>query len=966
MNFRKLLIAALTLSLAMPALAQELTGELRGTVRLPDGTAAPGAIVTAVSPANLGARNTATSETGQWVLRGLAPGDYTVTFEFDGMATIQSKATVSLGQPTPVNVKLQIEATSETIVVSGDAPSLLASPEVSTTYSFEDVNNLPIDRTPAAIAQLAPGLTDNTPNGGQVSISGGFAYDNVFLIDGVDANDNLFGTTSPAYIEDAIADIQVLTSGISAEYGRFSGGVVNVITKSGGNEFTGTLRADLENADWRNRTAIESEAGTELVDELSETYSATVGGYLMRDKLWFFAAGRDQSTSDTQTLFKTGIPFNSAEDEERYQLKGTFNLLDKHQIQATFTDRDETDTDTAFSFSATPSTVTTRTLPSELRVLRYSGVWTDSLFGEIQASEKKFGFRRDAPTGISTTPSTDAAFVDNTPFRDFFGSFNGHYNAPYFDGTDPEDRDNEQLSASLSYFYDSTSFGSHDLKVGFEDFSSFRVGGNSQTPTDWVLSSDVIRDAAGDPVVTNGEVAPDWIPGTSLALNWLATRGAEVEIQTRSFFVNDIWQLNEHWSFNIGARYEDVNGETNSNITTVDSDALVPRLAATYDVRGDGKYRFDATYSEYAGKYSEAQFAQNTDVGNPALLAYIYVGPAGQGYDFAPAYDIENNYALFLVNDGTQNVLVDGDITSPTVDEITLSAGMELDRGGFLKAIFTDRSYSDFVEDFITPTTGSTLVAVEGNPAGTFNNTFITNSDLPERDYQAIQIIGRTRLSDNWTLDGNYTYQIKNDGNFEGEGTNTPGISSVIGNYPEIRSATSHFPTGALNDFAENKVRLWSNYSLNFGRAGTMNLGLLANWDSGRTFSRTDSVALSPAQQAIIAERYDGPGPANQTVFFGGRGGVKFDDSLTFDLSVNYQLPLFSDFELWIKADVLNLFDDDTQIAGDTNVDFDPDGRFDDLGIPLDFTEPSGFGDARNNGDFINPLEYRFTVGFRF
>ncbi|MEO1365575.1 MAG: carboxypeptidase-like regulatory domain-containing protein, partial [Acidobacteriota bacterium] len=215
MTYQKLSIFLLmALLLAFPAAAQELTGELRGTVRLADGTAVPGTVVTAVSPSLLGARSTATSETGQWVLRGLAPGAYTVTFEMDGMATVQSEATVSLGQPTPVNVTMEVEATSETIIVSGDAPSLLASSEVSTTYSFEDVNNLPIDRTPAAIAQLAPGLTDNTPNGGQVSISGGFAYDNVFLIDGVDANDNLFGTTSPAFIEDAIADIQVLTSGI--------------------------------------------------------------------------------------------------------------------------------------------------------------------------------------------------------------------------------------------------------------------------------------------------------------------------------------------------------------------------------------------------------------------------------------------------------------------------------------------------------------------------------------------------------------------------------------------------------------------------------------------------------------------------------------------------------------------------------------------------------------------------------
>ena len=960
-------LAFLLLATALPLTAQELTGELRGTARLDDGTAVPGVLVSAASSALQGTRTTLTTETGQWILRNLTPGQYTVTFELEGMATVQSSASVELGQATPVNVTMGLQAQAETIVVSGELPSVLASSEVSTTYDFEQINQLPIGRTPSDIAELAPGLTDNTPNAGQVTISGAFAYDNVFLVDGVDANDNLFGSANPTYVEDAIADVQVLTSGISAEYGRFSGGVINVITKSGGNEFTGTVRADLENPEWRNRTPLEEEAGTELPDEMSETYSATLGGYVVKDKIWFFAAGRDQSLSETDALFRTSIPFTAMEDEERYQVKGTFNLFDKHQIQGAYTDREETEVDTAFTFSSTPSTVTSQVLPSQLKVARYSGIFSDRLFGELQLSEKEFSFLQTEATGVSNVPGTDAAFVGSTPFRDFFGSFNGHYNAPYFDGTDPEDRNNEQVSASLSSFFDTSSVGTHDLKVGFEDYSSFRVGGNSQTPTDWVMSSDVVRGVDGTPLVdANGELTPDWIPGTSLALNWLATRGAEVEIKTQSLYVNDRWQLNDHWSFNVGARYEEVTGETNSNITTVDTDALVPRLAASYDLRGDGKYRFDATYSQYAGKYSESQFAENTAVGNPALLAYVYVGPQGQGYDFAPAYDIENNYQIFLVDDGTQNVLVDDGINSPIVDEVTLSAGMELSRGGFVKGIYTDRSYSDFVEDFNTVDAGTTDIVVDGNPAGTFNNIFITNSDLPKRDYRALQFIGRVRLTDRWTLDGHWTHQLENDGNFEGEGTNTPGISSAIGDYPEIRNGALHYPEGPLNDFAENKVRLWTNYALDLGRAGDVNLGMLARFDSGRTFSRTDAVGLSAAQDQILSDLYVGPGPTNQTVFFGGRGTESFEDSLVFDLSVNYRVPIVKDFELWLKADFFNLFDDNSQIAGSTNVDFDPNGAFDGLGIPLDYTEPSDFRTARNNDDFVDPFEYTFTVGFRF
>ena len=98
----------------------------------------------------------------------------------------------------------------------------LTSPTVGANYDERQIRPLPTGRTPALIAELAPGLTANTPNAGQVTISGGFAYDNVFLINGVDVNDNLFGTANNLFIEDAIEETQVLTSGISAEYGRFS------------------------------------------------------------------------------------------------------------------------------------------------------------------------------------------------------------------------------------------------------------------------------------------------------------------------------------------------------------------------------------------------------------------------------------------------------------------------------------------------------------------------------------------------------------------------------------------------------------------------------------------------------------------------------------------------------------------------------------------------------------------------
>src|SRR5205085_199626 len=127
----------------------------------------------------------------------------------------------------------------------------------------------------------------------QLTISGGFAYETQFLIDGVDVADNVFGTLNDLFIEDAIEEVQVLTSGISAEYGRFGGGVVNAITKSGGNTFSGSFRTDVANPRWTPLTPFEKENQRDKPkNQLQPTYQATLGGYLVKDRLWFFTAGR--------------------------------------------------------------------------------------------------------------------------------------------------------------------------------------------------------------------------------------------------------------------------------------------------------------------------------------------------------------------------------------------------------------------------------------------------------------------------------------------------------------------------------------------------------------------------------------------------------------------------------------------------------------------------------------------------
>src|SRR6185503_1393256 len=104
--------------------------------------------------------------------------------------------------------------------------------------------------------------------------------------------------------------------------------------------------------------------------------------------------------------------------------------------------------------------------------------------------------------------------------------------------------------------------------------------------------------------------------------------------------------------------FESVKSEATGDIITVDTTKLVPRLGLAYDLTGQGQTILQATYGHYSGKYSEAQFANNTDVGNPSRVTYGYTGPAGQGLDFAPGFDLANYNTIVSASFPTANIFV--------------------------------------------------------------------------------------------------------------------------------------------------------------------------------------------------------------------------------------------------------------------------------------------------------------------
>jgi hypothetical protein len=957
MNMWKRLSVALLACILCSTLAAAQgvqTGTLQGTASDSQGGVLPGVVVTASSAALQGVRTATTDENGVYLLRGLPGGAYTVKFELQGFGVVEQRATVNVGAPSEVNATLAVGTQTETVnVTANPVESFVTSTSGTANFKYSEVQTLPIGRTPAAIATLSPGLTTNTPNANQVTINGAFAYDNVFLIDGVDVNDNLFGTANNLFIEDAIEETQVLTSGISAEYGRFSGGVINVVSKSGGDQFSGTFRSNYTNDDWQALSPFEKERNITKSDKVNQSYEGTFGGPILKSRLWFFGAGRFAETSNTAPLPQSGASFTTDSTNKRGEIKLTGTIGSDHTISGSYMNNSTNTLRVPFNFTVDPSIPENVDFPNDRFVVNYRGVLSPRLFADFRFSQKTFGFRG---SGGTSTALNDSPIIGLSQLV--------HYNGNYFDATDPENRDNYQFAGSLSYALSTARFGTHDIKGGFEVFNSNRTGGNSQSATGYVVYADYLTDAGGAPVYdAQGRFIPVFAPGVNLNENWLATRGAEVDTRTTSFYLQDSWRATSFLTFDIGTRYEKVRGEATGGLRTVDTDTWVPRLAATYDIKGDGRYVAQATYAWYAGKYSESQFANNTTVGNPALVEGEYIGPAGQGRDFAPGFD-PNNYVPYSGEFPTANVFFEPGLSSPVTREFTASLGAAVGRG-FAKLTFVDRDVTNFVEDFITLDGGATTVIREGVDFGTFQNVNYRNSDVPERRYQALVFQGRYPLFQRLNLYGNYTLQVKNDGNFEGEGANTPGVSSLVGDYPEAFSEGRNYPKGRLNDFQKHRIRAWGIYTQPLGFLGDVDVALFYRYDSPLTYSlAATSVALSAIQRQAVADY--ATFPTTQTLFFGERGSELFDSAHLWDLGLNYSIPVFKSLRPYVKFDVFNVFNNDKLIQWNTVVTADPNSVRDSLGLATGYLRGANFGRGTANTHYPAARRYQVALGFRF
>lgn len=284
----------LWLSLTVTASAQTATGGIRGVATDSAGAIIPNVSVTAKNAATGAEIRTTTNNDGFYSFARILPGSYNVSLETQGFKKVEfTNVDVSVGKDTVLDVQLQTGQISEVVTVTGGSEALVEkdSVQISATFQARKIQELPInvpggglDRIALLVPGVTPGIGANVnSNGTQISANGNRTRSNNFTIDGVDNNDLTIG--GPNYFVQnpaVVAEIQVITNNFSAEYGRNQGAVVNYVSKSGTNDYHGSVFWDrLDNRNWNSRTNLEKRSGQKHpVYNVSSLLGYAVGGPL--------------------------------------------------------------------------------------------------------------------------------------------------------------------------------------------------------------------------------------------------------------------------------------------------------------------------------------------------------------------------------------------------------------------------------------------------------------------------------------------------------------------------------------------------------------------------------------------------------------------------------------------------------------------------------------------------------------
>ncbi|HSK07952.1 MAG TPA: TonB-dependent receptor [Vicinamibacterales bacterium] len=908
---RFLLVALIALAAAASAYAQgNPTGVIRGVVSDPDGLPIPGVTVTVASPALQGTRTVITSANGDFIIPFLPPGEYVVTFELEGFATQKQTIGVAMAETRPMQLKLALATVTETVTVSASTSTeVLKTGTVAANYSSSKIEVLPLGRTLESAVLLAPGVNANGPSG-NIIIAGALSYEGLYLINGVNVNENLRGQPRTLYVEDAIQETKVSTANISAEYGRFNGGVVNMVTKSGGNTFSGSFRDSLTNDAWRALRPL----GDEKTDQIVPAYEFTFGGPIKRDKLWFFTNGRYQNRKETRTLGYTQLTYPYAQSDKRYEGKLTYTVNPRNTLKASYTKRATWTTNNTSNSPIDLDSLYSNGTDDTLTAVNYTSVLTSKLFFEAQYSRKTM-----------ETRDTGAQFEDIVRGTLMFDRSRGsaRFNSPTFCAVCGngwlEKRNNWDWFAKVGYFLSTDKTGSHSLVAGFDNFQESRQVDNYQSGSGYrVYATKTYIASTPDktiyPVIDNSSY---------LQFTPLVAPSVGSDIRTYSAFANDQWRVNRKLSLNIGVRYDQNRSRDQGGVPVFRDWQWSPRLGLSYDLKGNGTWIANAGFARYVMGVNGAVVDSGSAGGRTASYSWNYRGAAlnadaaaCNASDVSKCLKIADIlpqvFAWFETIGGTGNTSyrnapsipgvttkVGSGTKAPSSIEASVGLARDLAGRGTLRVDYVYREYKDMYGSFTDLSNGR----VTDSTGRSYNATVVRNTPDAERWYHAVTAAADYRMK-RLSLGANYTLSVSK-GNSDGENVGSGPVMASINDFPEYRQQGWNWPTGFMGNDQRHKTRLYASYVLPVRQTlGTFTLGAIQRWDSGTPYDMVISVNPTPW--------VTNPGylttPTSVSYYVSERGALRTDAFLSTDLSFVWTKRLRGTLELFFRGQAYNIF----------------------------------------------------------
>lgn len=681
-------ISALALMLtAGPALvAQVSTGSLVGSVKDKNGAPISGVRVTLSSPALFAPRVVQSDANGEWRAPLLAVGYYEVSVSKDGFVGSKSQnVRVGLGSSSRVDLTMKpVQAAGAVVeVVSGAAAGVdKADTKAGTNISADTLLVLPAaSRGFGGAADLSPGLV--TGSGGSYSIRGGATGNTQYRVNGTDVKDDYQGNLTGTFlIEDNVEDMQVVLSPLNARNGRATGGAINVVTKTGGNDFHGSIRADLSRNSWsaKNPGQVFYSPDGDLYtdDNLQRQYQVTLSGPIIKDRIWFSlgtilapdntanfdlsnpygtrsnAPVQSRSTGANAimnagpagyawTALEVAAPYIRRDSRSYYEGKITAAVSADHTVEFSYT-KEQTDLYNRNPYGDGGATISRlaalghQNTEKEVFGLGYRGVLSSNTF--IEARYNVLDSATYFPAGDLSFGQGELMIV----YAGQTGSAGTRRGLSYPFGLGqpphPDKRPNRSGNVNLKLFRDFFG-GSHEIDMGVDYYEGRRdTATQSGTPNRVYRVGGIYESTT----VANSFLFPTLLwqgYGSAYAMDITGLRGPAPTMvqytsqdglnknQMLSLYANDQWTINQNWNFMLGVRYDSMKVIDTTGESLAKSGDFSPRMQVRYDPTGDAKHLFTFTAARYNGDFTTAFTDAFITQGTSNWMAYGWLGVNG-------------------------------------------------------------------------------------------------------------------------------------------------------------------------------------------------------------------------------------------------------------------------------------------------------------------------------------------------